>query len=112
MKKYFSQKICVISALLTIPSTALLCWLVMRVLYQRMPEYTEFVTGYTTWTAYYKQGDMTLANLFIGSLLGFFLLFSNSCKVDPKDITAVLKSTIMYTRDLFSAATAEVLCSQ
>ena len=76
MKKYFSQKICVISALLTIPSTALLCWLVMRVLYQRMPEYTEFVTGYTTWTAYYKQGDMTLANLFIGSLLGFFLLYA------------------------------------
>lgn len=76
MKKYFSQKICVISALLTIPSTALLCWLVMRVLYQRMPEYTEFVTGYTTWTAYYKQGDMTLANLFIGGLLGFFLLYA------------------------------------
>ncbi len=76
MKKYFSQKICVISAILTIPSTALLCWLVMRVLYQRMPEYSEFVTGYTTWTAYYKQGDMTLANLFIGSLLGFFLLYA------------------------------------
>lgn len=76
MKKYFSQKICVISALLTLPSTALLCWLMMRVLYQRMPEYTEFVTGYTTWTAYYKQGDMTLANLFIGSLLGFFLLYA------------------------------------
>lgn len=76
MKKYFSQKICVISAMLTIPSTALLCWLVMRVLYQRMPEYTEFVTGYTTWTAYYKQGDMTLAHLFIGSLLGFFLLYA------------------------------------
>ncbi len=78
MKKYFSQKICVISAALTIPSTALLCWLVMRVLYQRMPEYTEFVTGYTTWTAYYKQGDMTLANLFIGGLLGFFLLYAVS----------------------------------
>ncbi len=76
MKKYFSQKICVISAALTLPSTAVFCWLVMRVLYQRMPEYTEFVTGYTTWTAYYKQGDMTLANLFIGGLLGFFLLYA------------------------------------
>ena len=76
MKKYFSQKTCVISALLTIPSTALLCWLVMGVLYRRMPEYTELVTGYTTWTAYYKQGDMTLANLFIGGLLGFFLLYA------------------------------------
>lgn len=63
MKRYFSQKICIISATLTIPSTALLCWLVMRVLYQQMPEYGEFVTGYTTWTAYYKQGDMTLAEL-------------------------------------------------
>ena len=76
MKKYFSQKICVISAALTIPSTALLCWLVMRVLYQRMPEYSEFVTGYTTWTAYYKQGDMTLANLIIGGVVGFFLLYA------------------------------------
>ncbi len=76
MKKYFSQKICVISTALTLPSTAVLCWLVMRVLYQRMPEYTEFVTGYTTWTAYYKQGDMTLANLFMGGLLGFFLLYA------------------------------------
>ena len=76
MKRYFSQKICIISAALTIPSTALLCWLVMRVLYQQMPEYGEFVTGYTTWTAYYKQGDMTLANLYIGGLLGFFLLYA------------------------------------
>lgn len=76
MKKYFSQRICILSALLSLPATALLSWLVMRVQYLRTPEYEEFVTGYTTWTGYFKAGDMTLANLVIGGTLGFFLLFS------------------------------------
>ena len=75
MKKInFSQRICVLSAVFSLAATALVSWLVMRVLYQRIPEYDEFVTGYTTWTAYYKQGDMTLAYLVIGGILLFFVV--------------------------------------
>lgn len=76
MKKYFSQRICVLSAFLSLAATALVSWLIMRVQYQRTPEYEEFVTGYTTWTGYFKQGDMTLANLVIAGILIFFVLFS------------------------------------
>ena len=76
MKKYFSQKICVCAALLSLLATALTSWLIMRVQYQRTPEYEEFVTGYTTWTGYYKQGDMNLAYLVIGGILIFFVLFA------------------------------------
>lgn len=76
MKKYFSQKICVISAVLSLLATALFSWMIMRVLYQKTPMYDEFVTGYTTWTAYYKQGDMTLAYLVIGGILIFFVIFA------------------------------------
>ena len=76
MKQYFSQKICVLSALLSLAATALSSWLIMRVLYQRTPQYEEFVTGYTTWTAYYKQGDMTLAYLVICGIPVFFLVFA------------------------------------
>ena len=75
-KKYFSQKICVLSALLSLPSTALFSWFIMNRLYQRTPRYGEFVTGYTTWTAYYKEGDMTLAYLVTGGIIGFFLLYA------------------------------------
>ena len=46
MKKInFSQRICVLSAVFSLAATALVSWLVMRVLYQRIPEYDEFVTG-------------------------------------------------------------------
>ena len=76
MKQYFSQKICVLSAFLSLAATALSSWLIMRVLYQRTPQYEEFVTGYTTWTAYYKQGDMTLAYLVICGIPVFFLVFA------------------------------------
>ncbi len=76
IKKYFSQKICVIAAFLSLAATALSSWLIMRILYQRTPKYEEFVTGYTSWTGYYKQGDMTLANLVIAGILIFFILFA------------------------------------
>ena len=76
IKKYFSQKICVIAAFLSLAATALSSWLIMRILYQRTPKYEEFVTGYTSWTAYYKQGDMTLANLVIAGILIFFIFFA------------------------------------
>ena len=75
MKKYFSQKICVCAALLSLLATALTSWLIMRVQYQRTPEYEEFVTGYTTWTGYYKQGDMNLAYLVIGGILIFLEVY-------------------------------------
>ena len=81
IKKYFSQRICILAALLSLLATALSSWLIMGVLYQRMPEYEEFVTGYTTWTGYYKQGDMTLANLVIAGILIFFLLFAVLLKI-------------------------------
>lgn len=85
-KKYFSQRICVLSAVLSLAATALVSWLVMRVLYQRTPEYDEFVTGYTTWTAYYKQGDMTLAYLVIGGILIFFVLSAVSLSLLSRKI--------------------------
>ena len=89
IKKYFSQRICILAALLSLLATALSSWLIMGVLYQRTPEYEEFVTGYTTWTGYYyttwtgyyKQGDMTLANLVIAGILIFFLLFAVLLKI-------------------------------
>lgn len=64
-----------LSAVLTLPATAVSAWLVMRRLYTRMPEYEEFVTGYTSWTAYYKSGDMTLAYLVLGGIVFFYVLF-------------------------------------
>lgn len=76
MKWKLSQRVSLLSAILAIPATALFAWLIMRVLYQKMPEYTEFVTGYTSWTAYFKSGDMTLAYLVIGGVLGFYVLFA------------------------------------
>ena len=70
-----SQRISLLSALLALPATGLTAWLVMRKLYTRMPQYEEFVTGYTTWTGYYKSGDMTLAYLVIGGVLIFYVIF-------------------------------------
>lgn len=75
MKQRISQRISMLSALLALPATALFAWLVMSVLYEKMPWYEEFVTGYTSWTAYYKSGDMTLSYLVIGGVLGFYILF-------------------------------------
>ena len=76
MKEKLSQRIGLLSAILAIPATTLFAWLVMRVKYQQMPEYDELVTGYTTWTAYFKDGDMTLAYLVIFGVLIFFVLFA------------------------------------
>lgn len=76
MRRPLSQRMTLLAALCSLPATALLCWLVMRGQYQRTPEYKEFVTGYTTWTAYFKDGDMTLAYLAIIGLLAFFVVFT------------------------------------
>jgi len=76
MKWNLSQRVSLLSAVLAIPATAVFSWLVMRVLYGSMPWYTELVTGYTSWTAYFKSGDMTLAYLVIGGSLGFYVLFA------------------------------------
>lgn len=76
MKNKISQRISLISALLALLATALCSWLVMGQLYQRMPQYQEFVAGYTTWTAYYKSGDMTLAYLVLGGVVVFYVVFS------------------------------------
>ncbi len=76
MKWRISQRVSLLSAILALPATAVFAWLVMRVLYQKMPQYEEFVTGYTTWTAYYKSGDMTLAYLVIGGTLFFYAAFA------------------------------------
>lgn len=76
MKGKMTQRISLLAALLSLPATAVFAWLVMGRLYQNFPQYTEFVTGYTSWTAYYKSGDMTLAYLVIGGVLGFYALFS------------------------------------
>ena len=39
IKKYFSQRICILAALLSLLATALSSWLIMGVLYQKTPEY-------------------------------------------------------------------------
>ncbi len=76
MKFKISQRISFLSLVLALPATAVFSWLVMRNLYQKMPRYEEFVTGYTTWTAYFKSGDMTLAYLVICGLLIFYVIFA------------------------------------
>ena len=76
MKEKNLQRVSLLSILCTIPSVSIFAWLVMRVLYQKMPEYDELVTGYTTWTAYFKDGDMTLAYLVIGGTLIFYAIFA------------------------------------
>ncbi|MCI9306187.1 MAG: hypothetical protein HFI28_06875 [Lachnospiraceae bacterium] len=75
MKQQISQRMSLLSALFALPATAFTAWLVMKVLYKNTPWYEEFVTGYTSWTAYYKSGDMTLAYLVIGGILVFYTLF-------------------------------------
>jgi len=81
MRGKLSQRISLLAALLAFPATAVMTWLVMRVLYQKMPEYTEFVTGYTSWTAYFKSGDITMAYLVIFGILGFFAFFAISLSI-------------------------------
>lgn len=44
--------------------------------YNHVPEYTELIAGYTSWSAYYKQGDMTAAYYLIYGSIGFYFLFS------------------------------------
>lgn len=56
--------------------TAISALIRMYFLYQRTPFYEELVTGYTSWIAYYKEGDMTLAYHVIFGLTGFYLLCS------------------------------------
>ena len=75
MRVKCSQRISLLSAVLALVATAVSAWLVMRVLYTKMPMYEEFVTGYTSWTAYYKSGDMTLAYLVLGGTVLFYVLF-------------------------------------
>lgn len=81
IKNKISQRISVLSALLSLLATVLFSWFIMRILYQKTPEYEEFVTGYTTWTGYYKQGDMTLGNLVTIFVLVFFVLFAFFLKI-------------------------------
>ncbi|MCI8417738.1 MAG: hypothetical protein HFI33_09680 [Lachnospiraceae bacterium] len=46
----------------------------MYFLYKKLPEYPELVAGYTSWNAYFKKGDMTLAyHVIFGGLFFFFL---------------------------------------
>lgn len=75
MKRNISQRISLLSVILSLISTAVSVKLVMPVLYAKMPQYKEFVTGHTVWTAYYKSGDMILAYLLIGGLLSFYVFF-------------------------------------
>lgn len=91
VKQNITQRISLLSAFLALPSTALFSWLVMRVLYKKMPEYEEFVTGYTSWTAYYKSGDMTLAYLVIGGVLIFYIIFLFCLTLLSKKVTWLQK---------------------
>ena len=75
MKQRITQRMSLLSALLALPAAALFARTVMSLLYKKMPQYEEFVTGYTSWTAYYKSGDMTLSYLVIGGVLVFYVLF-------------------------------------
>lgn len=91
MKWKVSQRVSLLSAIFALPATALFAWLVMRVLYQKMPQYEEFVTGYTTWTAYFKSGDMTLAYLVIGGCLVFYTLFAICFSLISRKMTFLQK---------------------
>lgn len=91
MKSNISQRVSFLALALALPAAAVFCWLVMRVLYQRMPQYDEFVTGYTTWTAYFKSGDMTLAYLVIGGVLVLYAAFALFFKLLSQKVTALGK---------------------
>ena len=91
MKSNISQRVSFLALALALPAAAVFCWLVMRVLYQRMPQYEEFVTGYTTWTAYFKSGDMTLAYLVIGGVLVLYAAFALFFKLLSQKVTALGK---------------------
>lgn len=75
MKRRISQRIGLLSAVLSLPAAAAFVWMALPILYAKIPQYKEFVTGHTIWTAYYKSGDMNLAYLLIGSVLCFYVLF-------------------------------------
>ena len=75
MKLKISQRMSLLSVILSLLTTTIFTYFIMQLLYTKMPQYEEFVTGYTSWTAYYKSGDMSLAYLVIGGILVFYGLF-------------------------------------
>ena len=95
MKSNISQRVSFLALALALPAAAVFCWLVMRVLYQRMPQYEEFVTGYTTWTAYFKSGDMTLAYLVIGGVLVLYAAFALFFKLLSQKVTALREQVFL-----------------
>ena len=71
-----NKKIGLFSMIGAILFTAVTAYIRMYFLYQKTPLYEELVTGYTSWIAYFKEGDMTLAYHVIFGVTGFYLLFS------------------------------------
>lgn len=71
-----SKRIGFLAMVFSVLSVACTGIVLMHFLYQRIPEYTELVAGYSSWNAYYKKGDMILAYFVILGGLGFYFLWS------------------------------------
>ncbi len=86
-----NKRIGLLAAFCAVLSTACTAFVRMHFLYQRVPQYEELVAGYTSWNAYYKQGDMTLAYHVILGVTGFYLLFSFLFRLLSKKIAFLRK---------------------
>lgn len=75
MKNKISQRIGLLSVILSFISTLFFAFIIMPFVYDQMPQYKEFVTGYTSWTTYYKSGDLVVVYFLIGGILFFYGLF-------------------------------------
>lgn len=71
-----NKRIGFLAIICSVLATAGTAFFRMQRLYRQVPQYEELVTGYTSWIAYFKQGDMTLAYHVIFGIAGFYLVFS------------------------------------
>ena len=71
-----NRKIGILAIICSLIATISTAFIRMYFLYKSVPEYKELVAGYSTWSGYYKKGDMILANHLIFGIIGFYFLFS------------------------------------
>lgn len=88
-----NRRIGFLSAVCAVLAAACTAFARMRVLYQRVPQYEELVAGYTSWNAYFKQGDMALAHYVVFGVTGFYFLFSALFQLLSKKIAFLGKES-------------------
>lgn len=71
-----SKRIGLISILGAALCTTVTAFIRMQYLSRKTPIYEELVAGYTSWYAYFKEADMTIAYHVLFGVVGFYLLFS------------------------------------